>query len=179
MGLQIPLPHSKKGPYKGNFWPIFEKDMLSLQSDPSADKLEEIILKNINRGIPSPLGELPNLRNVLKKTDTNSKLIVFISDLALKLPTLFPDGHLQCLERQSKQLETLSEDGVANGEAKGDSRSGSSCVKLTRHQVACLLSHMFLCTILPWKDMARSHCGHFTGARAPTGNIDQQELGIY
>ena len=33
--LHIPLPHVTKGPYKGNFWNIFIKDMNKLKSDPT------------------------------------------------------------------------------------------------------------------------------------------------
>ena len=47
--LQVPLPHSKKGPYKGNFWPIFVKDMEKLAKGPCASLAEETILKYINR----------------------------------------------------------------------------------------------------------------------------------
>ena len=31
------------------------------------------------------------------------------------------------------------------------------------------MSHILLCTILFNKDVKKTHCGHFTGARAPTG----------
>jgi len=165
MGLQIPLPHSKKGPYKGNMWPIFEKDMHRLQAEPTLAKLEEIILKHVNRNIPSPLQELPNLRNIFNQKQMNGqhKLISFLASLALKLPILFPGGHLECLQRQNKKTE----------QSQGDTpiTNDKQSIRFTRHQVACLLSHMLLCTILSWKEMARSYCGHFTGAIAPTGPL--------
>ena len=149
MTLQIPLPHSKKGPYKGNVWPIFIKDMEKLKSTPTVECLEQTILKYINRSTlnPSKNFNLRNLREILTD-DQCLELMPSVADFALKLPDLFPEGTIQCLER----------DKIAK-------------LELTREQVACLLAHMFFCTILVDKDLARTHCGHFTGARAPTGPV--------
>ena len=46
-GLEVPLPHVIKGPYKGNFWTIFMKDMEKLQSEPTTENLEQIIGKHL------------------------------------------------------------------------------------------------------------------------------------
>ena len=156
--LQVPLPHSKKGPYKGNFWPIFVKDMERLAKDPGASLVEETILKYINRssdnvkvggsdGTKYSLQELPNLKIMLEK-QFSPELFAFVAQCALRLPDLFPSGTIPCLERKKPGR-----------------------VELSRLQVGCLLTHMFFCTILPNKDVEKTHCGHVTGARAPTGPL--------
>ena len=147
-GLEVPLPHVIKGPYKGNFWTIFMKDMEKLQSEPTTENLEQIIGKHLSRttnnyGMPI---QLLNLRSVLKDRNCE-ELIPFIAETALGFPDLFPSGTIRCLERQR-----------------------AAKIELSRKQVGCLLSHMFLCTILVNND-AKTHCGHFTGARAPTGPL--------
>lgn len=76
------------------------------------------------------------------------ELIPFITDCASRLADLFPSGSIPCLERQKPAKVTL-----------------------TRKQVGCLLSHMFLCTILPNKELKQTHSGHFTGDSAPTGPL--------
>ena len=166
MGLWIPLPHTKKGPYPANFWMEFEKELTYLRLKPSINTLENIILKNANMrpGSTNPFNELSNLRKVLKKDD--EPLIAFIADLALSLPDLFPEGHLKCLERQlSEERKQLTEK-----VKKGRAVLFKSKVELMRYQVASLLSLMFFCAIFPWKEKSHSHRGHFTGVKASTGN---------
>ena len=123
--FRVALPHSKIGPYKGNFWTIFEKDMKILKSDPTVHKLEATILKHINRNNSFQQKRLLNLQIQLSD-QLCRKLVPFLCDLAVRLPQLFPEGSLPCLARQK-----------------------ATKVELTRLQVACLLSHMFLCSILP------------------------------
>ena len=111
--LHIPLPHVTKGPYKGNFWNIFIKDMNKLKSEPTADNLEAIIGKHLARIMESvgmPPIQLPNLRSVLKDNRYQA-LIPFIADCACGLPDLFPSGTILCLVRWSSS----------------GSRSGASC----------------------------------------------------
>ena len=145
--LRIPLPHSKESPYTGNLWPILVKDLENLKNNPTAKHLETIILKHLNRncGPRQTLQSLPNLRAVFSQQPALG-IIPFVAESALSLPELFPEGSLP---------------GLVRGEA--------SEVRLSRTEVCCLLSHMLLCSVLVHEKLQGSHCGHFTGARAPTG----------
>jgi len=142
--IKIPLPHSNLGPY--NNYINITHELSSLKSNPTLDKLEETILKFIRRH--GQCQQLFNLKQVFGCYSDVSSLIVFLCDLALKLPELFPDGHLLCLEKNKDQT-----------------------VQFSRLEVACLVSHMLFCTILPNKELGDTHWGHFTGARAPTGPL--------
>ena len=157
--LQIPLPHTEKGPYPANFWKEFKKKLTLLQLEPSLDSLEQIILKNADMNLSETL---PNLRRVLNGSDNTNTLIAFIASLALSSPDLLPEGYMPCLERQklSKAKKQVEVSGAA---------LFKRTVKLTRYQVASLLSLMFFCVIFPWTRKKNSHSGHFTGHRAPTG----------
>lgn len=144
--LKISLPHSKRSPYKGNFWPILAKDLERLRSNPSVNLLETTILKYLNRdlGPRHSVQSLPNLR----AQQPGEQIISCIAESALKLPELFPDGSLPGLVR-----------GIA------------SVVEFSRAEVCSLLAHMFLCTVLVQEELRKEYCGHFTGARAPTGPL--------
>jgi len=148
--VNVPLPHSKQGPYKGNYWGILEKDMKLLMKEVTLTKLEEVILKYINRNsdlsVLSRL-KLDNLRKVFS-SEMNLALVPFIAQLALQLPALFPCQGLEMLRR---------------GEEK--------TVSLTRSQISCLVAHMFFCTIQENSDLAKTYRGHFTGEPAPTGPL--------
>ena len=50
-------------------------------------------------------------------------------------------------------------------------RGIASVVEFSRAEVCCLLAHMFLCTVLVQEELRKEYCGHFTGARAPTGPL--------
>ena len=146
--LRIPLPHSKMKPYTGNFWPILQKDLEKLKTNPSTNLLEMIILKHLNRNLGSrqTLQSLPNLRHVLSQQPTAAALISLLAELALKLPDLFPEGSMP---------------GLARGERRR--------VRVSRAQAASLLAHMLLCSVLVHDQLRGRYCGHFTGAKAPTG----------
>ena len=106
----VPLPHSKLGPYKGNYWGILEKDMKLLMKEASLTKLEEIILKYISR--KSDLKalsriKLDNLRKVFS-TEMNLALVPFIAQLALQLPALFPSQGLEMLKRGEEKTISLT-----------------------------------------------------------------------
>ena len=149
--LKISLPHSKQSPYKGNVWPILTKDLEKLRSSPSANLLETTILKYLNRKLEprQSVQSLLNLRTVFsQQPEGGAQIISFIAESALKLPELFPDGSLPGLVRGT------------GGE-----------VELSRAEVCCLLAHMLLCTILVQEELRNEYCGHFTGARAPTGPV--------
>jgi len=149
MGESIPLPHSKQVPYKGNYWPILEKDMSLLMKDPTLSRLEEVILKNIRRNTDTvqAVGKLGNLRKLFSNDFTVS-MVPFLAHLVLQLPALFPDKSLVMLRR-------------------GENRK----ISLTRAQISCLVANMFFCTIQPNSDLAVHFAGHFTGERAPTGPL--------
>lgn len=173
MGLQIPLPHAKRGPYSASFWTGFEKDLTFLQKHPSIERLEEIILKNVNMNPDSNYRQLPNLKHVLKNDDPNvGRLITFIAELALSSPRLFAEGHLPCLDKQLPRLGQQLPKRQVGGEIVVLFKRK---IKLTRIQVASLLSLMFFCAIFPWKKRRDSHQGHFTGVKAPTGK-NQAEM---
>ena len=147
--MKISLPHSKRSPFKGNFWPILTKDLEKLRLNPSVSLLETTILKYLNRdlGPRHSVQSLPNLRAVFSQ-QPGEQIISFIAESGLKLPELFPDGSLPGLVR-----------GIA------------SVVELSRAEVCSLLAHMFLCTVLVQEELREEYCGHFTGARAPTGPL--------
>lgn len=183
MVLQIPLPHTKRGPYSASFWTGFEKDLTFLQKHPSIERLEEIILKNANMNPDCTYRQLPNLKHVLKNDDDDpnvGRLIAFIAELALSSPHLFVEGpylfvegHLPCLEKQLPDLkQQLPKMQVGKERIVLFKRN----VKLTRLQVASLLSLMFFCAIFPWKKRRDSHKGHFTGVKAPTGKKPNQKM---
>ena len=148
--LKISLPHSKQSPYKGNFWPILAKDLERLRSNPSVNSLEVTILKYLNRNLEPrhSIQSLPMLRAVFPQQPRGPQIISFIAESALRLPELFPDGSLPGLVRGTASL-----------------------VELTRAEVCCLLAHMVLCTVLVQEELRGEYCGHFTGARAPTGPL--------
>ncbi len=63
--MSVPLPHSGKGPYRGNYWGTIEKDMNSLIKNPFYDRLEELIIKYIGRNeeyAQFNISKLENLR---------------------------------------------------------------------------------------------------------------------
>ena len=150
MTASVPLPHSKEGPYKGNYWGILEKDMKLLIKEPTLSLMEEIITKYISRNPDTAAiiySKLENLR-ILFSNDCNMSLVPFLASLVLQLPALFPDKSLVMLRR-------------------GENRR----ISLTRSQISCLIANMFFCTIQPNTDLAKTFTGHFTGDRAPTGPL--------
>ncbi|PRP86330.1 hypothetical protein PROFUN_05471 [Planoprotostelium fungivorum] len=87
------------------------------------------------------------------------KVVPIIKKLALELPTLFPDGKLRHLPAGS-----------------------SARMSLTRRQVACLLSHMFLCTLTRPEWMHRDlyhdfRCWHFS--ELPSAHVYLETLLLY
>ena len=60
-GLQIPLPHSNRGPYKVDFWIDFSNDLNSLINGETIDEcdLEALIVKQMVTGT----GKLEDLEN--------------------------------------------------------------------------------------------------------------------
>ena len=149
MGVEIPLPHSNKHPYNEGFWTTLIEDLIKLKSRPTVDHLVSVILKNINRTRDKSrqVKSLRNLRRGLSEKENVYKIITFLADSALQLPALFPDQHLTCLEKNSRQKQVF-----------------------TRLQISCLLSHMFLCSFLP--NTHSSHSGLFSGALS---SVDQSE----
>ena len=110
MATSVPLPHSKLGPYKGNYWGILEKDMKLLMKESTLTKLEEVILKYISR--KSDLKalsriKLDNLRKVFN-TEMNLALVPFIAQLTLQLPALFPSQGLEMLKRGEEKTVSLT-----------------------------------------------------------------------
>jgi hypothetical protein len=116
----VPLPHNKLGPYKGNYWGILEKDMKLLMKEASLSKLEEIILKYISR--KSDLKalsriKLDNLRKVFS-TELNLAMVPFIAQLALQLPALFPSQGLEMLKRGEEKTVSLTRSQVEEDDHK-------------------------------------------------------------
>ena len=109
MATTVPLPHSKLGPYKGNYWGILEKDMQLLMKETTLTKLEEVILKYISRKSDFVLSrnKLDNLRKVFS-TEVNLALVPFIAQLALQLPALFPSQGLEMLKRGEEKTVSLT-----------------------------------------------------------------------
>ena len=105
----IPLPHSKRVPYKGNYWPILEKDMSLLMKDPTLSRLEEVILKNIRRNTDTAqmVGKLDNLRKLFSNDFTVS-MVPFLAHLVLQLPAFFPDKSLVMLRRGENRKISLT-----------------------------------------------------------------------
>ena len=69
MAKSVSLPHSKEGPYKGNYWGILEKDMKLLMREPTLSLMEEIITKYISRNPDTAAiiySKLENLRKVFR-----------------------------------------------------------------------------------------------------------------
>ena len=60
-GLQIPLPHSNRGPYKVDFWTDFSNDLNTLINGDTIDEcdLEALIIKQLVTGT----GKLEDLEN--------------------------------------------------------------------------------------------------------------------
>eukprot|EP00092_Neocalanus_flemingeri_P096794 GFUD01123257.1.p1 GENE.GFUD01123257.1~~GFUD01123257.1.p1 ORF type:complete len:434 (-),score=91.69 GFUD01123257.1:106-1407(-) len=150
MAVSVPLPHSGKGPYKGNYWGILEKDMKLLIKEPTLTKMEEIILKYINRSSGLNFMDRNKLQNLREVFDNEStlRLVPFIAHSVLQLPVLFPEKCLEMLKRREEKT-----------------------VQLTRLQISCLLANMLFCTFQENSELAKDYRGHFTGERAPTGPL--------
>lgn len=70
------------------------------------------------------------LRDAVHHDRFFTKTWLFLVDLALEMPTLFPDGTLPCL--------SASQDD-----------NGRSTASFSRRQIACLVVHQFLCSLPP------------------------------
>ena len=111
MSQNIPLPHSKSGPYKGNYWGILEKDLKKLvNEDPSIARLQEVILKYVNRSKESTAlvqFRFENMEKVFSRGN-NLDLVPFIAELAMGMPRLFPKEGLQMLRRGQQASVSLT-----------------------------------------------------------------------
>lgn len=125
------------------FWDLL-KAILTSKSDPIQDiasfieALETIALSlrwTMTNENHNALHEFlaSHLQDEAKHDQYFTKTWPFLVDLALEMPTLFPDGTLPCL--------SLAPNGT-----------GMTTATFSRRQVACLVVHQFLCSLPshPW-----------------------------
>ena len=124
MSASVPLPHSKSGPYKGNYWGILEKDMKLLMKEATLTRMEEVILKYITRGQDSRViarTKLENLRRVFS-SESSLCLVPFMAHLVLQLPALFPGQGLDILTRGEQRTVTLTRSQVGSLQLRSSAR---------------------------------------------------------
>ena len=174
----VPLPHSGIEPYGEKYWDEVVSNLKPLKSNKTLETLEKGILHFFNKtrfdndkcrwvavkntkaddhDDDGPMTKLASFRTVFstlaeEKAEFLEDVLPFLVDLALEMPELFPTGRL-------KKLHT--------GEA--------AIVSLSIKQVACLLTHMFFCTLLPVPYESGQPDGHYKGVPAPTGPLTFRE----
>ena len=122
MSASVPLPHSKSGPYKGNYWGILEKDMKLLMKEATLTRMEEVILKYISRdSTVIARTKLVNLRRVFS-SESSLCLVPFMAHLVLQLPALFPGQGLDILTRGEQRTVTLTRSQVGSMQLRSSAR---------------------------------------------------------
>ena len=125
--MALPLPSS----YPNGYWTIIQQKLKLIEVDPTLEKLLDVLpeISEVDRcphaKCPPDMKKLEHIfRSYLKRDETLEKsLIQVISNFALKIDELFPEGNVDTLQALRPAVLHLSSD-----------------------QIHCLLAHMFLGT---------------------------------